>query len=164
MMLVLALPILAAATIVHFFPPQIYQHDGNLNIYAQHLTTYAHPNAETLNKIARGAPYRVIFPKGLPVRTEVSMAAVADSELIDVSYSCPGRRVVDFVIAPKSLSSLLHPLADPHKHVAMHPRVALPWRTFAAGDEIVRIASNCLTQSEVTRVREAMQSAGAAKY
>jgi hypothetical protein len=160
----LTLPALAAATIVHFFQPQIYQHGGSLNIYARNGMLYARPDSRTLSSIARALPYRVVFPQALPARAKLHVAAVADAELIDRSYACPRGRLVQFVIAPKSLGSLLHPLEDPYKHVMMHPKIGLAWHSFIAGGEIVRMANDCLTRSEVARVRVAMESAGAAKY
>lgn len=154
------LPALAAAA-VNYFHPHVYRRGDTLHIYARSLTVDWRPSAATLAGIARSARYHVILPTALPPIAKLKTTAVADSELIDLVYSCPRKRRVHIMIAPGALRELAHPPPDPYPHVGMAgPKTVSPWHTFIAGDEIVRLETNCLDARQISQLRAAMVAAG----
>ena len=160
--LAVLVPALAAAAAVRFFQPQVYQSGDTLHIYSNRLITYARPSAATLTSVVKSMPYRIILPRNLPVRAKLGLIAVADAQLITLSYGCPQKTHVGFVIGPRNLQSLYHPPLDPHRHVVMTPRIGSPWHSFLAGEQIVRFSNDCLTKREMGRIQAAMIAAGKA--
>lgn len=157
--LALVLPALALGAVRLL--PHVYERGNMVDIYATRVDAQWRTNPAMLAKLARRAPYRVILPTALPARAKLKSAMIADLTLISVTYQCPGKATAQFLIGPARLRTLLHPPKDPYASVTVRPPPHLRWQTFTAGNENVRVGTNCLTAEELARVRSAMIAAGA---
>jgi hypothetical protein len=163
MSVVVLLPALATAAVVHFFHPQVYQNGDSLRIYSHSATLYRPRTPKAMARITENLYYRIVLPRALPQRAKLDIVVAADSELLSLFYTCPQKRTVQFVIGPRALRSLNHPRPDPHRQVVITPKTKLPWDSFLVGDEIVRYENDCLTPTEMNRVRTAMVQAARSK-
>ncbi|HLI97903.1 MAG TPA: hypothetical protein VKT72_17680 [Candidatus Baltobacteraceae bacterium] len=159
--LFILLPALAAAA-VHYFPVKVEQtRSGSLVIVSDTLTVSWRARPTDLRRIARGLPYRVVWPTGLPQNVNLRTASSADSQVAIVEYRCRNNRFAQFIIMPKQMRVVRAP-----KQLA-GIRVNLAWMkrqfNWTAGEEQVRVQTNCLSDTDVARIRAAMVAAGRAK-
>jgi len=148
-------PVLAAAG-VRYLPVRVVPRDnGAFEISTAHVTANFRPTQHTLQTIARTAPYRVILPTGLPQAAKLHLTATAGNAVIMLVYQCPSKRFIRFMIAPSDFPFDVSALF--RTRVIMRSAISAPRSySWAAGDERVRLDTNCLTSAEVAAVRDSM--------
>lgn len=163
--LAILLPVLAAAAVLKFTPVTVTHIGGWYQIHASSVNVTWKASAGTLSNFARTAPYRIIWPSGLPKDKTLQIAISTSSELFVVAYRCTPKlqrdKMLWFVIAPRNYGGINANLGiylhDPHTFG--HHKFAV-WST---GDELVRLETNCLSDEQISKVRSAMIAAGAAQ-
>lgn len=160
-------PLLAAALLVvlapavalaaaHYLVRVERSPNGGLQIYAQTVNATWRGSAHTLDQIAGNSPYRVVWPSMLPPYATMGAVLSAESQVTLIEYRCPGKRFASFTIMPRNLA-----IAAAGKTLPMRlqPRAAGRHYEWTAGAERVELDTNCLTQSQVARVRASMMAA-----
>lgn len=158
-------PALAAAAALKFLPVTVTHIGGWYQIRAQSMKMTWKADSRTFADYGKGAPYRVTWPAGLPQQTKLQSVISTSSEVFVVTYRCApkrqSRKVLWFVIIPHNYAAINPRLGDwlRDPHTFDHHT----FTTFPAGDELVRLETNCLSATQIARVRSAMIAAGAAQ-
>jgi hypothetical protein len=158
-------PMLAAAA-TYYLPVQIVPRgNGTAQIYAKHVEAIWRPSARTLADIARKAPYRIVWPSDLPARTHLRSTMVMNSEVVLLTYACATPGTSHFIIAPSDAAFTPEIMKQwPAGAVRVSVRRARQKYEWTAGEERVRLDTDCITPHQVAAIRSAMIAAGAAQH
>lgn len=150
------IPVLAAAA-VRYLPVRIVSRgNGSFEIQTAHVEANFRPTQRTLQTIARKAPYHVILPAGLPQAAKLHITATAGNAVILLVYQCPSKRFIRFTILPSDFPFDTSALFRPS--VIVRNSINAPHSySWTAGDERVRLDTNCLTSAAVAAVRHSMR-------
>jgi hypothetical protein len=123
-----ALPAVALAA-VHFMPLGVTHVSDNWQLRGV-TQTYMNPSAALFDKAARMAPYRVVWPAGLPQTSKPNALGVTGSEVFIAFYNCPNGRSympgVWAIIVPRHYNQVNSELGQWLTHqMAIHQRKLL---------------------------------------
>jgi len=151
------IPVLAAAA-VRYLPVRIVSRgNGSFEIQTAHAEGNFRPTRQTLQAIAAKAPYRVILPAGLPQTAKLHFTMTAGNAVIMLGYGCPSKRFIHLMIVPSDFPFDTSALFHAHVSVRMRmPSNATRSYKWTAGDERVRLDTNCLSPAQVATVHRAM--------
>lgn len=161
--LAVLIPAVAAAAVFRFVPFQLTHKFGMWQVYGPSYASkmYWHPTSATLVQVARLAPYRVIWPVGIPKSNPMENLDSEASQLFFLLYPCPGSLTgySSVAIIPKNYAPINPNLGKWFDSQTIpHGRVL----KFAVGEELMLLESTCLTSSEMQRVKTATIATGAA--
>ncbi len=154
--LVVILSSLAAAA-SHFTPLDVTHRFGTWQIYGPQASVNMRPTQATLDRLARTAPYRLVWPTSLPIGTVLHTVSSVASEVILLDYACPQKGTLRFQIIPYASGEINVELRAWFSSLKMQRGLNREWR---AGEERVRVQTNCLSESQIQRIREATIAAG----
>lgn len=159
--LALLVPALAFGAL-QFVPFKVTHKYGMWQVYPpSHVSrSYRNPTQATLIAVGKRAHYRVIWPIAMPKTSVLENLGDDASQMFTLVYRCPdslsGYSAV--VIMPNNYSAI-----DPnlgkwfYSQTIRHGRI-LKWRV---GDQLMLLESTCLSDADLSRVREATMRAGA---
>ncbi|HEV3152623.1 MAG TPA: hypothetical protein VGZ02_02345 [Candidatus Baltobacteraceae bacterium] len=160
--LLIVVPALAAAA-VHFIPLQVDHRFGNWQLFGP-SREFTHPTAADFSTLARQAPYRVVWPAGVPREEKLMLLSSTGNEVFIAAYRCPSidlRKGNDalstFIIIPKSYAAVNPKLASWFESQMHNAALNTLWN---AGDESVLLSTGCLTPAQVDNIRALMITAG----
>lgn len=153
-LLTIAVPIVAAAA-AHLVPLQVTHRFGNWQIYGPDKgETLLHPTPAMFSRLARKAPYQVVWPAGMPREHKPFMLGSVGSEVFILIYSCAGQRIDRAsslaVIIPKNYSGINPRLGKWFNSQIQDHRYNALWDV---GSESVLLGSDCLTEQQIAHVR-----------
>lgn len=153
-LLIIAAPLLAVAA-VRFVPLQVTHRFGNWQLYSPGKNEMQlHPRPEEFSRLAHEAPYRVVWPAGLPRDSKPFMLGSTGSEVFTILYSCAGQRIdrasTMAIIIPKNYASVNPNLGNWFSSQVQDKARNAFWDV---GNESVFFGSDCLTNREIARVR-----------
>jgi hypothetical protein len=162
-LLVVAVPlVVSAAVAVHFVQLQVTHRFGNWQLYGP-TETLLHPKAAAFLRLESRAPYQVVWPSGLPDQDKPFILVSVGSEVFIVGYSCSGQTIERAssmaAIIPKNHSAVSANLSNWFASQLRAHRQNLLWDARA---ESVLLASDCLSEHQMERVRAMTISAAAA--
>lgn len=163
-LLMIAAPIVAVAA-AHFVPLQVTHRFGNWQLYGPDRgETLLHPTSAMFSRVARQAPYPVVWPSGLPRQHKPFMLGGVGSEVFTVVYSCAGQRIDRAssvaVIIPKNYAAVNPKLGKWFTSQIQDHRQNALWDV---GGESIMLGSDCLTQQQIARIREATIARGGSR-
>lgn len=153
-LLAVATPVVAVAA-AHFVPLQVTHRFENWQLYGPDKgETLLHPTPAMFARLARKAPYHIVWPSGLPLEHKAFMLSSVGSEVFIVIYSCAGQR-----IDHASSSAII----IPKNHAAVNPNLG-KWFTsqlqdhrnnvlWDVGSQSVLFGSDCLSKEQIEHVR-----------
>jgi len=152
-LLSIVLPALAVAA-AHFAPIGITHRFGSWQLYSQTLEINRRPTQASLERLGLRAPYHVIWPQAFPTGMKIRWIASVASEVMIVQYRCPHSGETSVVIIPKDSDAINPKLQHWFSSQMMKTtKAAYEW---TAGDERIRLQTNCLSAAQVARIQAAM--------
>lgn len=159
--LALGLPLLAAAA-AHFIPLKVTHRVGNWQLFGA-TQTFMRPAPRVFTHAAAEAPYRVVWPAGLPRGSKPIAFGNTASEVFTIFYQCPhGRDYIPgiwAIVIPKHYGQVNAELDRWFRSQMATHRKNLLWDV---GDERVLLTTDCLTLQQMQNVRSATTAAGRA--
>ena len=153
--LLILLPALAAAA-AHFIPLQVKHRFGNWQLWGP-SRTFTHPSAADFSKLAREAPYHVVWPAGVPADHKLLFLGAMGSEVFTMVYTCPVKDVsynsTSIVIIPKNFQAVSPKLGKWFESQVASDRTNASWNV---GSERVALTTDCLTSQQIQNIRDAM--------
>ncbi|HEY9181107.1 MAG TPA: hypothetical protein VIO32_10335 [Candidatus Baltobacteraceae bacterium] len=151
-LLIIVLPALAAAT-AHFVPLRVTHRVGNWQLYGP-SRDFMHPTTSDFSKLARQAPYHVVWPVGMPGDHKLLYLSAVGSEVFLMAYNCPGKNAsystTMVAIIPRNYKAVNPNLGKWFVSQIANDRSNELWD---AGDESVVLTTACLTREQVERIR-----------
>lgn len=151
-LLCVALPALAVAA-AHYAKIQVTNRFGTWQIYSPTVNVDWKPTNATLERIARRAPYHVIWPQGFPKDMRLRMTLSAASQLVLLQYRCGNRGVTFVTIIPKHAEAELQSWLSSQK--MKNVNAAYQW---TVGEERVSLQTNCLNAGQVAHIRASLEN------
>lgn len=157
------LPALAAAAAMHFRPALVIETPaGRTEIYAHTKDVRAEWKFTKAwqRHIARGAPYRVVWPSHLPNGITPALGLSFGRGAMFLSYKCRTHRgFLQFIITAAQARNTGGTAPKlPMQMMLTRTNDTYDWR---AGAERVRLQTNCLTASQLAAVKASMIAEGA---
>lgn len=157
------IPAIAAAAVLRFVPFQVTHRFGNWQVYGPPGTStqYRYPAQKALAEAAQLAPYRVVWPVGMPKSSVLEYLDSEASQMFVLFYPCPGSLTgySSVGIIPKNFSAI-NPNLGKWFDSQTIPRGKM--LKFAVGEERMLLESTCLSNAEMQHVRTATLASGTA--